>query len=440
MKKQLVGFYLKRHMFGIAGLAVAIGFGVGGYMMMGKAKDATDKAETDFEAATGRRSNLEKGQTLGDSTGVRVDDKNADAANDEAEAHRKFVKAAAGVIRQDIIPPMTSGEFMVHMANVVEEMNQLAREAMVQVQRDRTNTSIRIPYNFTFMNLRSVPQLSKDKIPELQLQLQDIRTISSVLFQSGVRSIESLQRTRVTSEDFLAGASRDFLDTRSKYTNNIAVVRPYKVRFQCLSGEISKALNGFASEKNFFVIRKMEVTQLGAKAPATGGLGGGVGMGGLPGMGSAPSAGGFPGGGGSPPPGGGSPPSGGGSPPLGAGGALGSEGGESGGGPGGESGGLQGVSAASAKPKKALTPPQMAWLVKQGFATKKATNVISESLLEVEMDLDVIRKKPGEGEDLEEEVDPASPIPPPATNAPAAATNTNNTVSGNPVTKAPQTP
>ena len=83
----------------------------------------------------------------------------------------------------------------------------------------------------------------------------------------------------------------------------------------------------------------------------------------------------------------------------------------------------------------------MAWLVKQGFATKKATNVISESILEVELDLDVIRKKPSE-EDLDKEVEPPTPPQPqqpPATNAPAASTNT-NVVSGNPVTKAPQAP
>ena len=152
---------------------------------------------------------------------------------------------------------MTTGEFMVHMANVIEELNKRATEALVEIQRDKTNVSTKIRYNFTFMNLRAVPQLAKNKIPELQLQLKDIRTISDVLFQSRVRSIESLQRTRVTHEDLTAGASRDFLDTRPKYTNNVAVVRPYKVRFQCLSGGIAKTLNGFASQKNFVVIRKM---------------------------------------------------------------------------------------------------------------------------------------------------------------------------------------
>jgi hypothetical protein len=36
----------------------------------------------------------------------------------------------------------------------------------------------------------------------------------------------------------------------------------------------------------------------------------------------------------------------------------------------------------------------MAWLIQNGLATPKAKNVISESILEVELDLDVIRRKP----------------------------------------------
>ena len=115
--------------------------------------------------------------------------------------YRGFIKDAAEVIQRDSIEPMVSEEFMVHMANVIEELNKRATEALVEIQRDKTNVSTKIRYNFTFMNLRAVPQLAKNKIPELQLQLKDIRTISDVLFQSRVRSIESLQRTRVTHED-----------------------------------------------------------------------------------------------------------------------------------------------------------------------------------------------------------------------------------------------
>ena len=376
MNKQLIVFYLKRHAIGIVGLVLAIGFGAGGFMMMNKAKATVTKVETDYTAAVARRATLEKGQALGSSQGVKVDSKNVAEANDEAEIYRGFIKDAAEVIQRDSIEPMVGEEFMVHMASVIEELNQRAREASVKVLTDGSNVSVRIPYNFTFVNLRAVPQLSKDKIPELQVQLKDIRTISEVLFQSRVRSIESLQRTRVTLEDFSVAASRDFLDDRMKYTNTISVVRPYKVRFQCLSGGIAKTLNGFASEENFVVIRKMEVTK-----------------------------------------------------------------------PGG------GMEIPTATATQVLTPQQMAWLVRQGFATTKATNVTSESLLAVDLDLDIIRKKPSD-EDTSEEVEPV-PITTPqpgqplnttnapavTTNAPAVTTNapavTTNAIPINPSTKAP---
>jgi|TARA_B100000959_G_scaffold208628_1_gene219112 hypothetical protein len=409
MNKQLVIFYIKRHAAALVGLVLAIGFGVFGYMKMGEWKGTIDEAENSYKGEMDSRANLEKGQAMGGSQGVKVSEANVDEANKEAEIHQEFIKKAAEVIQQIKVDPMSSPQFKTYMDSVIVEMNQRAVESFVEIQRDPTNTSDRIRYNFTFMNLRPVPQLARDQIPELQMQLRDIRTIAGVLFRSRVHSIESLQRTRVTSEDKSAGLSRDFLDTRKRYTNNVTVVRPYKVRFRCLSGGIARALNGFASERDFVVIRKVEVTQLGAEAPnAGGGAGGMPGMGGIPGMGGSPSAGGSPG----------------------------SEGGEPGGLPGGGIGG-----APMVKPKKSLTPLQMAWLVKQGFATTKANNVISESTLEVDLDLDVIRKKPKEF-DPNENTEPVPPTPqpesPPATTTdPSASTNA---VSSNPSTNASPAP
>ena len=151
MDKQLVVFYLKRHVIGIVGLFLAIGFGAGGFMMMGKAKDAVEGAEGKYAEVIGRRDNMEKGQALGGSQGVKVDDKNVDAANNEAEIHRQFIKNAGEVVQEGTVDPMTTGEFMVHMANVIEELNKRATEALVEIQRDKTNVSTKILYNFTFM-------------------------------------------------------------------------------------------------------------------------------------------------------------------------------------------------------------------------------------------------------------------------------------------------
>ena len=48
MNKQLIVFYLKRHILGIVGLVLAIGFGAGGFILMGKAKEAVAQAEGDY--------------------------------------------------------------------------------------------------------------------------------------------------------------------------------------------------------------------------------------------------------------------------------------------------------------------------------------------------------------------------------------------------------
>lgn len=49
------------------------------------------------------------------------------------------------------------------------------------------------------------------------------------------------------------------------------------------------------------------------------------------------------------------------------------------------------------KPTKVISPAQLQVLINAGLATPKAKNVISESILEVELDLDVIRKQRSEG-------------------------------------------
>ena len=73
--------------------------------------------------------------------------------------------------------------------------------------------------------------------------MEDIKNICEVLFNSRIQSIEQLQRTRVTTEDRKALANPNYLDTRQSYTNSISVVRPYRIKFRCLSNGI-KDLSG----------------------------------------------------------------------------------------------------------------------------------------------------------------------------------------------------
>ena len=414
MNQQLILFYLKRHAIGLVGLILAIAFVVSGFMMKGKAEEAASSAETSYTEVEGRRTTLESGLAMGGDSQIRVDDKNKKAAEQEVDVYNDFVEKAEKVFKTEVFdsaPVENHANFSRHLVEVIEELNQRAREANVGVITNRTNATVKNPYNFTFAYLRSSPQLSRDKLPTLQKQLKDVRTIAGVLFQSDIQSIESIKRTRVCNEDFAARAAPQYLDSRKVYTNDFTAgevmlkleVNPYQLRFKGLSGSIAKALNGFASEtETFYVVRKMEVTQLGAKSgSSTGGGGFGEGGGGFGdggggfgdgggGPGEGGSSSGFPGFGGAPPGGGSGFPGFGGAPPGGGSGFPGATG--------------------AAKPTTALDPAFVRALVSAGYGTPAATNVVSEAILEVEMDLDVIRKVPDPNATPEI---PAAPAPQP---------------------------
>ena len=207
-----------------------------------------------------------------------------------------------------------------------------------------------------------VVEITTDKIPELQIQLEDVKQITDVLFQSRIQSLELLQRKPVTEEDRRAAMTSNYLNTREIYTNSISVVRPYKVKFRCLSDGIAKTLSGFAKTKTFYVVRTMEVTPAGESSSTTvGGMGGGNSE---PGMGASGM------GGGNSEPGMGGPGSG-------------AAGGPSMGGPGG----------ATVASKITLQPAYINYLVRQGLTASPATNVIGETALDVVLELDAVRPR-----------------------------------------------
>ena len=231
------------------------------------------------------------------------------------------------------------------------------------------------------------------------------KTFINILLRSRVQSIELIQRNRITKEDVAATRQNDYLKERQKYTNSVAVIRPYRIKFRCLSGGIAKSLSGFAREDLFYVVRKFEVRQAGANSAASGGMGG---EGGAPGGGF----GGAPGGG---------------------------EGGEGGFGAGAELGGGGGAQAAAGIGSVPLAPLEHEILENHaGLATPKAKNIMREQLLEVTVDLDVIRRLRPESPEGEagasDNINPPGPAPapnlpavvgtnnaaPPGTNAPAS--------------------
>ena len=361
MDKRLIIFLLKRHLLVIVCLLLAIGFVVGGVLFKGKTGEDKTTAVGAYKEQMDRRDEIKNAP-------VKVHIDNVGVLGEIADEYDRFTEEAGKVFMVKPVQKMTSNEFLNYMTQTIVLLNRKATNNLVKVPNDLRKRAD-INYSFTFAPLMEVAEISQDKIPELQVQLEDIKQISDVLFESKIQSLEVFQRRPVTQEDRKASMTPNYLNTRKAYTNSISVVRPYKVKFRCLSDGIAKTLSGFAKTKTFYVVRTMEVTPAGASSSSTfGGSGGnpesGSGLGGNPEGGSGPSSGSSGAGGGSFGAGGGS---------FGAGGGS----------PGG----------AAATTKGVFPPAYINYLVRAGLTAPAATNVIGETALDVVLELDAVRPK-----------------------------------------------
>jgi hypothetical protein len=404
MQKELIIFYLKRHMLILVGLLLALGFVGYGYKFMNDAAAGRVKQDEAFETVKSRRKKISNPDN-----NIKIDKANIGKIQNEVNKLDQLIVESGTVIRAGVEhQAMAGNDFTTHMVSVIKQLNRAAEERQVNLPRDpRSKSDVQFTYYFTFFEVITKENgVSEDKVAELQVQLEDVETIINILLRSRVQSIELIQRNRVTTEDASATRPNDYLDDRKKYTNSVAVVRPYRIKFHCLSGGIAKSLSGFASEELFYVVRKFEVKQAGANSASSASSGGmgGMGEGGLEGAPGGGEGGGF-----------------------GAGAALG----------GGAGGG--GAQAASGTPSVPLTQMEQGILeISAGLATPKAKNIMREQLLEVTIDLDVIRRLRPEDPEGEAGVD--GKIDPPGTaQAPnlSAIGGTNNAapVSGTPQPK-----
>ncbi|MFL2907914.1 MAG: hypothetical protein ACJZ65_02010 [Limisphaerales bacterium] len=383
MDTQQIVFYLKRHLLGIVGLLLSIGFIFGGIMFKGKFADKVTGAEEAYSNAKKKRDEIQ-----GSANETKVDGANVAVLGDVADEYRKFIADAGQVLKKESFPAMKSNDFLNLMTQTIVLLNQEATNNLVKVRNDLLTRSD-INFSFTFAPLMEQAEIAEDKIPELQVQMEDIKTISQVLFESQVRSLELLQRNRVTTEDFAALQNPNYLDIRDKYTNSISVVRPYRIKFRSLSGGIAKVLSGFAKQETFYTIRTMEVTPVNAAADgASDELD--MGMGSM--EGGDPSEMGLSSG----------------------------EGGVSGY-PEGAGAGMTSGTGAGTTTNIVHHPYYVGQLVRSGLTSPPATNVIGEVMLEVVMDLDSIRsiieppnaEPDGSGQNQPGVANPPKPAPAP---------------------------
>ncbi len=142
-----------------------------------------------------------------------------------------------------------------------EDFASSLRRTIDQLQKEAALGGVTLPqrYDFSFQAQRNLPNFAAGSLPPLSAQLGDIKTICGILFQAKINSLDWIHRERVSADD-QNGPQQDYLDpTHLSVTNELAVLVPYEIQFQCFSAELAGALAGFGASQHGIIVKSVNV-------------------------------------------------------------------------------------------------------------------------------------------------------------------------------------
>ena len=190
---------------------------------------------------------------------------NIKAAKEQQQELRDYIKKTRSYFQR--IAPIPDEPKLSDMA-----FSTALSRTLSQLQRDATNASVNLPpppapgedFAFSFGAQRRALSFAAGSLQPLSIQLGEIKTICEILFQSKVNSIERIRRERVSTDD-ANGSQSDYLVEKST-TNDLAVLTPYELTFNCFSTEFAAVLSGFASSPNGMLVKNFNVEPAPAQA------------------------------------------------------------------------------------------------------------------------------------------------------------------------------
>lgn len=257
--------WIKRNlMFVIGGVVTLVLMGLAGwYCYSGWSNNAAQKEEV-AKAYEELNALYSANPSPGD--GRKVD--NIKLAKEQQKEAQEFLQGLARYLQEiPAIPARSNVSGPRFSAALQETINQLQREA--------TNSSVIIPpgYKFSFAKQATLVTFAPGSLDPLAVQLGEVRAICDVLNRAKVNSLDGIRRERVPGNpDDLSGMATDYLDVAST-TNELAVISPYEITFQCFTPELASVLAGFAQSPFGIVVKAINVepataTLLDPAAPA----------------------------------------------------------------------------------------------------------------------------------------------------------------------------
>jgi hypothetical protein len=185
---------------------------------------------------------------------------NIKAAKDQVQGLHEYIQKTRAYFHR--IPPIPDEPKISDMS-----FSTALSRTLNQLQRDATNSSVTLPteYAFSFDAQRRALSFAAGSLQPLSVQLGEVKAIADVLFQAKVNSLERIRRERVSGDD-ANGSQSDYLIEKST-TNELAVMTPYELTFNCFSTELAAVLSGFASSANGIIVKNFNVEPAPAPSP-----------------------------------------------------------------------------------------------------------------------------------------------------------------------------
>lgn len=234
--------WLKRNLIMVISALVAVGLLVGAGTYLATEYNA-------FEAEDAAVKQRHEGITILKGYDPAPTEENILTLKNNASFLKKFMGDAEGTFLSVTNQKLDSPRFMVLIDNTIAELT-----------KEATNAGVALPargYGFTFGALRGDPSVVGYMIDPFVTQIEEVKSICSILYKAKVTALLSLQRVPVPNEK--PGSAVDFLTDRSVVTNNYGIVVPYRVAFRCFTPELSAVLAGFAGAPQFMVVRTVNV-------------------------------------------------------------------------------------------------------------------------------------------------------------------------------------
>ncbi len=231
-------------------IAAVISLGALGYAIffVKQKMDANTEVTTNLdEAANKFKDLLSRKQHPGNE---KVD--NIKAAKEEVVRIRAFSEEMKEYLKSPDTGTNTGNS--VFRALLDTSLTELRREAMeAGVALPNTN------YWFTFNSYKTTVDFKGD-VPGLTAELEDIKNLMHILYDSRVHSVVAFKRAAVSEQDF-TGTQDFFSDGKQVRTNDWAVTTSFEITFQGFSGELARVMEGLANAKQCYVVKKLGVGQ-----------------------------------------------------------------------------------------------------------------------------------------------------------------------------------